>query len=400
MAYGFRASLKAVPAEFVLHAIVASLSSILLIVSFILLRRWARSRYFRRRDMRVGALRERWGEILEGTYTAKQWSSDPVDREIIENMLLDSTAAAEGEELAQLQEQLCQSGAIQRLMKETHKARGSRRKAAILALGASRIPEAIPVLAECLDSAHAGVRMAAVRGLGRIAVPQAGLPILERLSSGSLRVARVPLQNALLSCCRTDPSLLIPYLRAGDAVRHQVSRVLAELAGPELSEELRDLASDPHPEVRACAARGLARCDIQFSAPILSELRKDEVWFVRLRAVVALGEFDSNVVQEPLILSLRDTNRMVRQCAASGLVKQSRGLKSTLRRVLEQQDIYGFQAMVSALQSLHRYEPLVRSLRKSAYSHSDLLLLEALEEGRHALMVSAKKEQAEEVVTA
>src|SRR3984893_6906665 len=90
MGSAFRAIEKLGAAGLVLQAILASLAGIFLLVGFIVLRRWYRARYFRRRNARTVALRSQWDEILSGQISAGNWRFDPLDCAIVESILLDN----------------------------------------------------------------------------------------------------------------------------------------------------------------------------------------------------------------------------------------------------------------------------------------------------------------------
>jgi HEAT repeat protein len=137
----------------------------------------------------------------------------------------------------------------------------------LLTLGRTRAPEAVPALAEALESPSEETRIAAVRGLGRISLPQAALPLLNAFAADQLSVPDHTLKNALMNCCREAPEILLPYLnRTTGRTRELIARVLGELADPSLGDDLLILAADSVPEVRASAARpsGSSAC-----APLL-----------------------------------------------------------------------------------------------------------------------------------
>jgi hypothetical protein len=78
------------PAGMVLQAIVVSLLGILLLVGFIILRRWYRGRYFRRRNSRTVVLRAQWDDIVSGKISPLDWRFNSLDCEIVESILLDN----------------------------------------------------------------------------------------------------------------------------------------------------------------------------------------------------------------------------------------------------------------------------------------------------------------------
>ena len=68
-----------------------------------------------------------------------------------------------------------------------------------------------------------------------------------------------------------------------------LARVLGEVASSSLGADLIGLADDDLPELRAAAARAMSNAQPGHALEVLAELSRDTVWFVRLRAVVAMG---------------------------------------------------------------------------------------------------------------
>jgi HEAT repeat protein len=250
----------------------------------------------------------------------------------------------------------------------------------------------VPALAEALDAPTEETRIAAVRGLGRTGLVQAAIPLLDHLVAGELRVPEHAVKNALASCCQGSPSILIKYLnRSNGRSRELLARVLGELATPELGEDLILLASDPLPEVRASAARALSRGDISLSLPTLSVLATDPEWFVRLRAVVALGGLEHSGRIRPLLRALCDLNRYVRQRAAWALARIEPELNGILAQVVETQDDYALQAFVSELERCGTIDKVVHALERGEnHDSAHDALLQALSAGRKRVEMAAK----------
>src|SRR5712671_370545 len=136
---------------------------------------------------------------------------------------------------------------------------GWRRMRALVALGRTRAPEGISALAEALRDSDLEIRLAALRGLGRTASPQAAEEILIWLGEKGLVVPALPLQSALIQCCAERPQLLLPYVQnAKGALREALGRVLGEVATPSLGMDLLQFVVDDLDELRAAAARVLA----------------------------------------------------------------------------------------------------------------------------------------------
>jgi HEAT repeat protein len=348
------------PARLVLQAIVVSVLGILLLVGFIVLRRWYRARYFRRKNKRTVALRSRWDDIVSGKVSAEEWRFHPLDCEIVESILLDAIEMATPDELPKLLTCLRTSGLLDMRICEARMSRGWKRRTALLALGRTRAMESIPALAEALDSSSRETRIAAVRGMGRIARMEAAIPILDRVVSGQFDVPERTLKNTLVSCCRSYPSVLINYVEQTQGpLRELLARVLGELASPDLGEELLILAADALPEVRASAARALGNTNNPFTLPALHTLATDSEWFVRLRAVVALGQIENVGRIRILLHALCDTNRHVRQRAAWALARMEPQLEQILEDVVATHDDYALQSFISELERSGAIEKIV-----------------------------------------
>jgi HEAT repeat protein len=379
MASVFNGIEKLGPAGLVLQAILFSLLGIFLLVGFIVLRRWYRARYFRRRNDRTVALRSQWDEIVSGKISAETWRFDALDCNIVESILLDSIEMSSPDQLPPLLECLRVSGLLDMRIYEARTTHGWKQRTALLTLGRTRAVEAIPALAEGLDSPLRETRMAAVRGLGRTARMEAALPILDRIVTGQFDAPERSLKNALVNCCRTHPQVLINYLENSDGpVRELLARVLGELASPDLGEELLVLATDSLPEVRASAARALGNTNTSYSLPALHSLASDPEWFVRLRAVVALGQIENIGKIKILLHALCDANRHVRQRAAWALARMEPQLEQILEDVVATKDDYALQAFVSELERSGAIEKIVSGLGSSDHNSAEAALHEVV----------------------
>lgn len=379
------------PAGFVVRALVFSLAGITFLLAFILIRRFFRRRHFRRRDERTLELRRQWDEILAGTVPAEQWRLDPLSREIVESILLDSLEVASGREMEALRHCLRVSGLLDMRIYEARKLRGWRRRQVLVSLGRMRMPEAIPALAEGLDSRHAETRLAAARGLGRCGLPEAAEPILDRITQNQLHLPLAVLQNALLHCCRHRPSLLHHAMRhSDDEMRPILARVLAEVATAELGEDLVLLAADPLPEVRASAARALAGAKPRLALTALQQLAADEEWFVRLRAVVALGMLNDARAIPVLLETLCDRNRMVRLRSAAALARLDGHREEILQLAVRTGDNYALQALIGEMQRAGAMLELLEALATPAKREpARRLLLAALRAGAQRMLLDA-----------
>jgi HEAT repeat protein len=379
------------PAGLVLQAILVSLLGIFLLVGFIVLRRWYRARYFRRRNQRTVALRSQWDDILSGKISAENWRFNALDCDIVESILLDSIEMSPADKLPPLLECLRVSGLLDMRIYEARTSRGWKQRTALLALGRTRAMEAIPALAEALDSRLPETRIAAVRGLGRTARMEAAIPILDRIVTGQFDAPERSLKNALVNCCRTHPQVLINYVEhSSGAIRELLVRVLGELASPELGEELLVLAADPLPEVRASAARALGNTNTSYSLPALHSLASDPEWFVRLRAVVALGQIENIGKIKILVRAVCDVNRHVRQRAAWVLARMEPQFEQILEDVVATKDDYALQAFVSELERSGAIEKIVSGFDGSDHHSAETALMEVVTKARERVELSGK----------
>ena len=370
------------PARIVFGAILASLGGIALLLAFIIARRWLRSRYFARRDALSAFVRSHWHELTTNAQLPERFRVEGLAREVLEAILLDRIAVSSTEQLPALVDCLRRSGVLDVRIRQARTSEGWQQRSALVILGRTRAPEAIPALSEGLDSADSETRVAAVRGLGKIAAPEAALPMLSRFTAAKLDVPWGVLKNALLSCCAERPELLCRFMRivSGDR-RELLARVLAELADDTQGDELLVMAADPSAEIRAAAARGLARLDATIALSPLSQLAVDPEWFVRLRAVVALGSFAEKGAVPLLVRLLSDRNRLVRQRAAWALIRHPNRTSDVIKLAIAMGDDYGLQALVAELDQCGLYRYVRAELERS----EDPQAIEALERARACL---------------
>jgi len=340
------------PAAFVLKAIVAAIAADALLLGFILIRRFYRKRYFAKRDARVFELRKNWDRMISGQIPYESWRLKPFDRRIVETIALDALEAAGAEESARLLKFLRKSGLIEKRIYEARKLTGWRRMRALVALGQTRAPEGIPALAEGLRDRDLEIRLAALRGLGRTACPQAAEEILAWVGEKGLCVPALPLQSALIQSCAERPKLLIPYVqRAEGPLREVLGRVLGEVATPSLTMDLLQFVGDDLDELRAASARAMSHSEHGLALDVLNELVGDSVWFVRLRAIISLGTLCEARGIPDLIRGLKDSHRLVRLRAAEALVMLKTQMVPIFQQVIATQDRYGLQAYLTALEN-------------------------------------------------
>ncbi len=375
------------PAPFLFKAIVAAIAADGFLLAFILIRRTYRKRYFAKRDARVFELRQKWDALISGELPFETWRNTPFDRRIVETIALDALEAAGPEEAARLLKFLRASGLIEKRIFEARNHTGWRRMRALVALGRTRALEGIPALAEGLRARDAETRLAALRGLGRIAAPQAGEEILGWIAEDGLSVPSLPLQSALIQCCAERPQLLLHYLQhAEDPVREVLGRVLGEIATPSLGLDLLQFVDDDIDELRAAAARAMTHVEAGLALDVLKDLAHDSVWFVRLRAIVSLGRLFDRRAIPVLFGGLTDSNRLVRLRAAEALIEFKAEMAGIFEQVVATSDRYGIHAYLTALENANLRIKLEQNIVASTALDSEhrAHLLEVLQGGAFA----------------
>jgi HEAT repeat protein len=382
------------PAAFVVKAIIFVIVADAFLLAFILFRRTYRKWYFANRDARMLAIRQQWDQIISGETPYASWRTKTSERQLIETMVLDTFEVANPEESARLLKFMRASGLIEKRILEARHHQGWRRHRALVALARTRAPEGIRALAEGLRDRDSETRLAALRGLGRMACPKAATEILNWIDDAGLVVPALPLQSALIQTCAERPQVLLPHLHhAEKTVREVLGRVLGEVATPSLGPELLRFADDELPELRAAAARGFSYLSPGTAVTVLSELAKDAVWFVRLRAIVSLGTLCHDTALPFLLQGLTDSNRLVRLRAAEGLVEFKEQLVPVFEMVIALEDQYGLHAYLTALENANLQASLIAGIKDNTLGSRETIgiLLEVLRTGKVSTKSSASQ---------
>src|SRR5258705_349776 len=119
---------------------------------------------------------------------------------------------------------------------------------------------------------------------------------------------------------------------------------------------------------------------------VLDDRRRDEVWLVRLRAVIALDEIRHPRTIPILLEAVRDPNRLIRMKAASTLARFEHRRIEILRNIVDSSDRYALHAMISALELGGGFEQTLKEL-SNPLLHDETVerLVAALREGAAGL---------------
>ena len=368
------------PAAFVFKAIIAAIVADGVLLAFIFIRRTYRKRFFARRDRRVFELRQQWDALISGRMSYDRWRKKAFDRRIVETMALDAFEAAGPEESARLLKFMRVSGLIEKGIFEARHLKGWRRMRALVALGRTRAPEGVPALSEALRDKNLEIRLAALRGLGRTACPQAAEEILAWVGEAGLTVPALPLQSALIQCCGERPQVLLPFVKQAEGpLREVLGRVLGEVATPALGLELLQFVGDEREELRAAAARAMSHtADAGVAFDALSELAEDRTWFVRLRAIIGIGNLADPRAIPTLLKGLTDSNRLVRLRGAEALVQFRAVMVPVFQQVIQLGDRYGLHAYLTAVENAGLRERLESQLQSGQIGEDELRVLQGV----------------------
>jgi hypothetical protein len=385
----FKALALSSPAETVTISLIATAIGIGLLISFILLRRAWRKRHFQRRDQRIQDIRDKWQKILSEEIRFQDWSSLKIDRDIVEEILLDRLATAGTLELQLLQEFARRSGLMDRRIHQVRTGKGWKKRLALIALGRMQLTESIPAFSEALQDSRDETVVDAIRGLGQVGTPEAAQAILRQVSRKPQQCPPQTVQAALAQCYRSDPKLLLSEVReADDVLRPILARVLAEVADRRLTGDLMELALDPLAEVRASSARIIAVAHPSYALNVLSMLAGDSEWFVRLRAAVAIGELGERHGIPLLVNALCDRNRFVRLRAASQLICFRGDEDRVIQLAMQTEDRYALQALISEMERSGRLPEIVNGLAADVPNPAiESVLLAVLQNGFASILV-------------
>jgi HEAT repeat protein len=396
-------SISSALTSFALHAAMVWLGTIFAVLAFIVSRRYYRSLYFKRLDSVGFAFRGQWEELLSFRIDSSTWRSNKFKRAVVERIALDALATSADSDCSRIQEFIRRSGLVEKRLWEASAAPRHQRREALLIVGRTRLPEVLEILSQAAECRDPLIQDAAIRGLGYMGSAQAGVIILQRLAAGNIKVSQLALKDALLRCCRNRPDLLLPYLNLDERTHLFLSRILGEVATPGIADDLALLARDPDPEIRASSARGLAYAEPLFAIAVLSELAMDEVWFVRLRAIVSLAKFGHPASLPALLATICDVNRIVRQRSASALAQLPKELLPVIvDRVANIGDKYALHALISELERIGECSGLMLQLsdKQALTSDSGRNLLRAVEEARRQIEAQRTARQVASEATA
>lgn len=303
---------------------------------------------------------------------------------------------------------------LARLKKAVRAARSAKitteaRKEALVQLGASRDPRALPLLLEKLEDPLPEVRQTAVAALGDLGGPGVAAPLVRMLDDPFAPVRRAAVTSLgktetrlavrpLLLVGGRDPSMkflaaesiaqlgaeAIPELLAllssqNCEVAEDAVAVLARLKEPRTAKAIAAvIESSRSPSLRAAGAEALGQIHEPRAAGALRKLLHDPDPRVRRAAAGALVKMPDPANLEPLIVVLADSDSDVVLHAAAALGELGeREAAPALLRLLDSRDA---SLRLAALESLTKLEDrrAVKPLLELAHSADEKIQLRAL----------------------
>lgn len=364
--------------------LVLPLSCIVAMVAFMLLRRWRRGRWLQYRDALRREALEQLPDLLAGEPISAAQLASRDKRETLERLLLDRLEVATGEEAARLRTLLESAGFLDRHLDWLRRGKHWQKLQSAALLGRAGAKLAVPMLLRMLRDPSPELRNAAARALAAIGHPQAASALLQLATEPSPPVhATMWLRMAV--ACRIPSAKLITLLHDDRAqVRAMAARALCELPDPPSFEQVDEWVFDSDDEVRAQMARVLGRTADARAAPLLAALARDSQWFVRLRALSAMGESNLLECLDAVLCGTRDSHFQVRARAALTLARLAARPLPVLRYLVNAGDRYALEAYLSLLGRsgmLWRTIALLRSPQPEERDEASALLGAALGAG-------------------
>jgi len=183
------------------------------------------------------------------------------------------------------------------------------------------MPKDVARLTRLIDDSHPAVHVAAVACLERMENTALTLTALDRLPQLAPTVQAYYAAMLLRSRPVVVDHLQKRLRRSDDPALPRLAEFAARLGEPALRERLTALADHPDPEVRIQSARALGSFPHRDSVAALTRLATDDAWAVRALAVRSLGMITA-VSTLPLVkAALQDSVWWVRLRAALALMR-------------------------------------------------------------------------------
>jgi HEAT repeat protein len=312
------------------------------------------------RELRESSLRRQRAELEQhifkyvmSTEPIETFLPSPHDRRqwpAIEQIFLDLMRIAKGSVRARALEAFESIGIVDHYLGQLESRRWWLRAAASERLGLMGSGKTVKPLIERLADPIPEVRSRATQALGQIGTTEALRPLVVALKSpgrwSAIRVSVV----LIMAGDEAVNVLLEEFQWLPDHAKVSAIDIFARIRSLRASPLLRELLTDPNPDLRARAANALGILGDPTAARLLERTLQDPEWPVRAMAAKSLGRLQESGSIGALKDALADSQWWVRANAAEGLKMKGNSGRDALLQMLDSSDPYAAQQSVQMLQ--------------------------------------------------
>jgi len=295
---------------------------ILVIVPYLVLRRWAVNLLERYAERRKRRFEPHVLNLLNDPTATEPLEHGlfPGDRKFIEELLLQQASQLKGQDRRNMTTVFEKIGYVKSEMSALRSRRWWRRLEATINLGIMQSQMAVTALIDAVGDPVEDVRLAAVRALGQLNEPRGLRLLLGAIEEGD-RWTGSRIVEAIISMGPEIAPEIIPRLEAATNINARLLyvQICGLLQITEALSSLLLLLKNPDKETRISAARALGQIgDVSAVESLIISLN-DESWEIRAQAAKSLGALGDKQAAGKLKRVLSDENWGVRHNAADAL---------------------------------------------------------------------------------
>ncbi|HXI02406.1 MAG TPA: HEAT repeat domain-containing protein [Candidatus Saccharimonadales bacterium] len=275
---------------------------------------------------------------------------DPGDWPAIEGIFFDLTRVAKGSVRTRARAAFEKLGIVDHYLERLRSRRWWIRAEACEKLGLIGSDRSIAPLVEHLSDSIPEVRFRASQALGSIGTSESLRPLVLALKSPG-RWSAIRVSVMLVAAGDEAVNVLLEEFQwLPDQAKLSAVDIFARIRSLRASPLLRELLTDPNPDLRARAANALGMLGDPTVAPLLVRAMEDPEWPVRAMAAKSLGHLREQSSIDALKAALADSQWWVRANAAEALKAKGISGREALIQMLDSDDPYAAQQAVQMLQ--------------------------------------------------
>jgi HEAT repeat protein len=272
------------------------------------------------------------------------------DWPVIEQVFYDLLRVARGNVATRARDAFERLGMVDHYLGQLGSRRWWLRAEAAEKLGLMGSEKATPRLIVTMSDPMPEVRVRAAQALGGIGTPESLRPLVIALRDAG-RWSAIRVAGMLISAGDDAVEVLLKEFDGlPNHAKISAIDIFGRIKSLRASKLLRDLLTDPSPDLRARAAYALGSIGDPTAAPQLSTCLTDREWSVRAMAAKALGRLRENGSIPALAAALSDPQWWVRANAAESLKSKGAAGQDALLGLLDSDDPYAAQQSVQMLQ--------------------------------------------------